>query len=58
MIEQHVIVLDELPQGLLEAVLKLVPGVRRLAVGRGSHQGLEVGHKGIGQERGLGKRRA
>ena len=43
LVELHVVVLVELPQGLLEEVLNLVPGVRRLAEGRCSHQGLKVG---------------
>ena len=48
LVEQHVVVLVELPQGLLKAVLKLAPGLRRLAEGRGSHQGLKVDYKGLG----------
>ena len=51
-------VLVELLEGLGEALLKLVPGVCSLEVGRGAHQGLEVGHKGLGDVRGLGKLRA
>ena len=33
LVEPHVVVLVELLQGLLKAVLKLAPGVRRLEVG-------------------------
>ena len=58
LVEPQVVVLVELLQGLVEVQLKPVPKACRLEVGNSNHQCLQVGYKGLGDVRDLGKRRA
>jgi hypothetical protein len=55
LVEAGVILLDELIESLGVARVHLVPRVRRLVVGSGAHQGLNVGSKDLGDERDRGK---
>ena len=55
LVEAQVVLLVELTQSLGEARIQLHPRVRRPEVGRGADQGFNVGHKVLGEVRGLGK---
>ena len=55
LVEVQVVLLVKLIESLGEAHIQLRPRVRCPVVGRGADQGFNVGHKVLGEVRGLGK---
>ena len=55
LVEAQVVLLVELTESLGEASIQLHPRIHRPEVGRGADQGFNVGHKVLGEVRGLGK---